>query len=141
MDARGRRLEANFVARVPDSTAQVGVFSIEKESLVEATDPFQYLATYQNAGAGHPVRRACHLVGRRVANDVVRPGRFGEESMEQQRLGERGTKPWEASLGEIQRAPGIEDLRAHGSGILNFLEHPLQAQKRFGIDGCVRIQE
>lgn len=138
---RRRGLVLNLVSRGPDSPAQISVFAVEKEALIEAIEGLEERPANEHTGPRDPIGRSGLLVGRGVSDRLVCPGRLRKHAVQKQSLGVRRTQTRKSALGERQRSFGVDDPRTDRSDVRRPLQDIDQAAERVGVDPCVRIQE
>ena len=89
VEGRSRWVEKDCRPRLPHTPAQIDIFAVQKEALVEPTELFEDASPDEQTRARNPIGRPYVLVGGWIAHDLVGPGSVRRESMKEQRLTER----------------------------------------------------
>src|SRR5687768_12246379 len=104
MHGDNRRLENHAVSGSMEPKAQVRIFAIHEEILIEPTQAFESRATDQKASSRYPLNRSKRIVSPAITNKFVSPRSARTDSMQKRRPCERGADTREPPLRKLESA-------------------------------------
>jgi hypothetical protein len=128
------------VPQIPQAPAKINVLAVHEEAFVEAADSLQRISPDKQASSGSPIAVALVFVPIQIANHVIGPIGFWEESVREQCLAEDRPNGREPTQGQSKRAALVNDSRrgCPGGGSLENLGQPVNI---LGLHLGVRVQE